>query len=132
MPSYPLPQHSAMVARTSFGPVAHEWTANDDNASHHHGLLDLNEVPCYLALYWNSRSKGKTVHVGTYKLNLRLLVGAGYSQLNPGRKVRLRFVRDPDGVVLIRPNDSSPGLPVGLALFDLPPIQTPGLAGIPS
>jgi hypothetical protein len=117
-PDYPDRAHSLMVARTSYGPVAHEWTGNEDDAGHHHGLLDLNEVPCYLALYWQSRAAGRTVHVGTYKLNLRRLAAAGFAQEKSGRKVRLRFVRDRDGTVVIRPNESSPGLPVGVARFD--------------
>lgn len=118
MATYPDPAHSLLVSRTTFGPVAHEWTANEDDAGHHHGLLDINEVPCYLALYWHSRARGRTVHVGTYKLNLRRLAAAGYAQEKPGRKVRLRFVRDPEGTIEIRPNESSPGLPVGTADFN--------------
>lgn len=107
-----------MVARTTYGPVAHEWTANEDDAGHHHGLLDFSLAPTYLALYWQSKRRGRTLHVGTYKLNLRALVKAGYAQEKTGRKVRLRFVRDPDGTVLIRPNESSEGLPVGMADFE--------------
>ena len=115
---YPAPAHALLVSRTNAGPVNHDWTGNDDDAGQHHGLLDINEVPCYLALYWQSRATGRTVHVGTYKLRLRGLAQAGYAQEKPGRKVRLRFVRDPDGTIEIRPNDSSPGLPVGVAIFD--------------
>jgi hypothetical protein len=107
-----------MVTRTDYGPVSHEWTANEDDAGQHHGLLDLNGLPCYLALYWHSRARGRTVHVGTYKLSLRALVKAGFAQEKTGRKVRLRFVRTEDGIVEIRPNESSPGLPVGVADFD--------------
>ena len=120
MPAYPDPSHALLVSRANVASVSHEWTANEDDAGHHHGLLDLNEVPCYLALYWQSRTRGRTVHVGTYKLNLRRLASAGYAQEKPGHRVRLRFVRDQDGTVEIRPNDSSPGLPVGRADFDAP------------
>ena len=121
MTEYPDPKHALMVSRTTHGPVSHEWTANEDDVGQHHGLLDMNEVPCYLALYWFSRSRGRTVHVGTYKLNLRRLAAAGYAQEKPGRKVRLRFVCDDDGTIEIRPNDSSPGLPVGVADFSRGP-----------
>jgi|GEM_PF-2859736 len=118
MPEYPDPAHATMVSRTAYGPVDHEWTANDDAAAHHHGLVELSGVPCYLALYWHSKSRARTVHVGTYKLNLRALAKAGFVQEKPGRKARLRFVRDEDGTIEIRPNDSSPSLPVGTAAFD--------------
>jgi hypothetical protein len=118
MPTYPDPAHALMVTRTDYGPVSHEWTANEDEAGHHHGLLDLNSVPCYLALYWQSNARRRTVHVGTYKLSLRALLKAGFVQEKSGRKVRLRFVRNDDGVVEIRPNESTPGLPVGVADFD--------------
>ena len=96
----------------------HEWTANDDDAGHHHGLLELTGVPCYIALYWHSKARGRTVHVGTYKLNLKALVKAGFAQEKPGHRVRLRFARDVDGIVEIRANESSPGLPVGAVSFD--------------
>jgi len=115
---YPDPSHAPLVTRTTFGPAKHEWTANDDDAGHHHGLLDMNETPCYLALYWQSSARGRIIHVGTYKLNLRRLAAAGYAQEKPGRKVRLRFVRSADGTIEIRLNDSSPGLPVSIARFD--------------
>jgi hypothetical protein len=107
-----------MVSRTTYGPVDHEWTANADDADHHHGLLDLSGVPCYLALYWHSKARGRTVHVGTYKLNLRALAKGGFVQEKPGRKVRLRFVRDGDGTIQIRANESSLGLPVGTVDYD--------------
>jgi hypothetical protein len=114
-PTYPTPEHALLVSRTS-EPAAREWTADDD-AGHHHGLLSLNEVPCILALHWQSRARGRTVHVGTFKLNLRRLAAAGFAQAKPGRKVRLRFVRDPEGTIEIRANESSPGLPIGTADF---------------
>ena len=120
MPDYPDTAHALLVSRANIASVPHEWTGNDDDAGHHHGLLDLNEAPCYLALYWQSRTRGRTVHVGTYKLNLRRLASPGYAQTKPGHMVRLRFVRDEDGTVEIRANDSSPGLPVGRADFDAP------------
>ena len=116
MPTLPDPAHAMLVSRTTAGPVPHEWTGNDDDAGHHHGLLDANEVPCLLALYWQSRRAGRTIHVGTYKLNLRRLAKAGFA-VEKGAKVRLRFVRDDDGTIEIRSNDSSPGLPVGRADF---------------
>jgi hypothetical protein len=117
MPPYPAAAHASMIARTNHGPVDHEWTANADDLDHHHGLLDLSGVPCYLALYWHSKARGRTVHVGTYKLNLRALAKAGFVQEKLGRKVRLRFVRDEEGTVKIRPNESSPGLPVGTVVY---------------
>lgn len=112
----PDPSHALLVSRTA-EPAAHEWKGNEDDAAHHHGLLDANEVPCVLALYWHSRRAGPTVHVGTYKLRLRQLARAGFATEKPGNKVRLRFVRDSDGTIEIRVNDSSSGLPVGRADF---------------
>jgi hypothetical protein len=113
---YPDRSHESLVSRT-YAQAKHEWTGNEDDAGQHHGLLDINEVPCYLALYWQSRAAGRTVHVGTYQLNLRRLAKAGFASEKAGKKVRLRFVRDADGTIEIRPNDSSPGLTVGRADF---------------
>ena len=100
-PEYPLASDSLLVARTTFGPVAHEWTGNDDHSGHHHGL------------YWESKRAGRTVHVGTYKLNLRRLIQAGYAREETKRKARLRFVRTSNGAIVIQINDSAPSLPVG-------------------
>lgn len=114
----PDPAHAALVTRiATAGPGAHEWTGNEDDAGHHHALLDANEVPCFVSLYWSSKQAGRTVHVGIFKLNLRRLANAGYAVEKPGKKVRLRFVRDMDGTIAIRLNESSPGLPVGRAEF---------------
>jgi len=117
MPDFPDSAHAIFVSRTTYGPVYHEWTANEDDAGEHHGAIDGNEVPCYLALYWQSRRAGRTVHVGTYKLNLRRLAKAGFAREEGRKKIRLRFVRKPDGVVVIQINDSGPELPVGVAIF---------------
>ena len=114
-PTYPDPKVRFLVERVGAGFGVRHWTGNEDDAGEHHGLIPLNEVPRLLTLSWYSRSRGETVLVGTYKLNLRLLAQHGFAEEKPGRQVRLRFVRDSDGTVEIRPNDSSSGLPVGLA-----------------
>ena len=114
---YPLPEHAPLVSRTTFGPAKHEWTGNDDDAGEHHGTIDINEVPCYLALYWQSRSVGRTVHVGTYRLSLHRLERAGIVRAEGKRKVRLRFVREDDGVIVIQINSDGPRIPVGYALW---------------
>jgi hypothetical protein len=106
------PYQEMYISRTT-EPASHEWTANDDDAGHHHNLLDANEVPCVIALYWHSKRANRTVHVGTFKLRLRQLAKAGYAVAKPGHKVRLRFVRDEEGIINIQVNDSSPALPVG-------------------
>jgi hypothetical protein len=76
------------------------------------------EVPCYLGLDWHSRMAGRTIHVGSCKLNLRRLAAAGFVAEKPGRKVRLRFVRDSDGTIDIRPNNAAPALPIRVANFE--------------
>lgn len=114
----PATTHSALVSRTTHGPVSHEWTANEADAGEHHGAIDANEVPCYLALYWHSRRAGRTVHVGTYRLNLRQLAKAGFAREEGKKKIRLRFVREVEGTVCIQINAPGPALPVGVARFD--------------
>lgn len=116
--TYPSPEHAHIMSRTSFGPVSHDWTGNDDDAGEHHGAINVNEAPCYLALYWHSRRAGRTVHVGTFKMNLHRLERAGYARAEGARKVRLRFVRGSDGVIAIQINNDGPCLPVGHAAFE--------------
>ena len=115
---YPLPSDASLISRTNSGTDVHEWTGNDDDQGQHHGLLNANEVPCYIALYWQSRRAGRTVHVGTYKANLRQLVKRGLARNEGKSKVRLRFVRQDDGIIVIQLNESAPSLAVGRAVFN--------------
>lgn len=112
--THPDPSVAKMVQRVPFAPGAAVWTG-DDERGEHHGLVSLNHMPFYMDLFWKSSVNGQTIHIGTYKLSLRDLVNAGYAIQKPHRMVRLRFARDSDGTIEIRPNDSSPGLPVGSA-----------------
>ncbi|MGK2935913.1 MAG: hypothetical protein ACSLFE_11830 [Gemmatimonadaceae bacterium] len=125
MPESPLPNpsYASLVTRISDDSRGRTWTGNDDDAGHYHNLVDANEVPCVISLYWKSKRAGRTVHVGTYKLSLTGLARAGFAQKKPGGKVRLRFVRNGSGIVEIRPNASSPGIPVGRADFTHPMSQ---------
>jgi len=51
MPIYPDPSHAALISRTSFGRVTHEWTANDDDAGHHlHPSFTQHETVPYCAV----------------------------------------------------------------------------------
>lgn len=118
IPALPDASQASLVSRTSYIPDAHPWTANADKADEHNGVLNANEVPCYIELNWQSKRGGKTVHVGTFKLNLRALARVGFARLETSHKVRLRFVRKDDATVVIQINDASPALPVGLAVFD--------------
>lgn len=120
MPEFALPDpsYASLVTRITDDLGGRKWTGNDDDAGHYHGLLDANEVPCVISLHWQSKRAGRTVHVGTYNISLRELARAGFAQTKPGDKVRLRFVRKRNGTIEIRPNSSSPGLPIGRADFD--------------
>lgn len=114
---YPLASDASLISRTTSGTDVHEWTGNDDDQGQHHGLLNANEVPCYIALYWQSRKAGRTVHVGTYRMNLRLLVKQGLARQEGKSRIRLRFVRQDDGIIVIQLNESAPLLRVGRAPF---------------
>jgi hypothetical protein len=114
---YPLAADASLISRTTSGIDVHEWTGNDDDQGQHHGLLNANEVPCYIALYWQSRKAGRTVHVGTYRMNLRLLVKHGLARQEGKSKIRLRFLRQDDGIIVIQLNESAPLLRVGSAEF---------------
>ncbi|MBX3132446.1 MAG: hypothetical protein KF689_03515 [Gemmatimonadaceae bacterium] len=70
-----------------------------------------------IILDWHSAALRQTVRVGSYRLYPRALITAGFCR-ESGGMMRLRFVRDSNGVVSIQANDSSPALPVGLAEFE--------------
>jgi hypothetical protein len=81
--------------------------------------MTRSTLPLLLSLAFSALGCGaekSMAPTSSYKLNLRRLAKDGYAVEKAG-KVRLRFVRDPDGTIQIRPNDSSPGLPVGRADF---------------
>ena len=114
----PDPQHGSIVARVALAPAdAREWTANADDADEHHGAVRLNENPCFIRLLWHSRRAGKTIDVGTFRLSPRGLLNAGFCREERAGTVRIRFVRDEDGLIVIQANNSAPAVPVGEALF---------------
>ena len=112
----PDPSHAPVVSRTT-APPAHDWHANEDDASHHHGLVSANEFRTQSHFIGNRVARVRQVHVGNDRINLRALAKAGFAEAQPGNKVRLRFARDADGRVVIQVNNSSPALPVGHAQF---------------
>jgi hypothetical protein len=117
--SLPDPKHVLIATRLSHTPAdTREWTGNEDDAGQHHEPVRINENPCYIHLQWQSRSAGRTVDVGTFKLYPRGLLNAGYCHEERKGTIRLRFVRDDDGVISIQANSAGPALPVGAAHFD--------------
>ena len=118
MEDLPAAADRPLVERIAWVPGAREWTGNENSDDQHHGLVSLNESPLRLRLLWQSSDSRETVEVGTFKINLRGLVAKEHAQQKAGLKVRLRFVRSPDGVISIQANDSGPALDVGYAQFD--------------
>ena len=116
---YPDRKHALIATRLSHTPAdARDWTGNEDDAGQHHGAVRINENPCRVHLQWHSRRAGRTVDVGTFKLYPRGLLNAGYCHEERKGTIRVRFVRDEDGVISIQANDEGPALPVGEARFD--------------
>jgi hypothetical protein len=115
----PSSEHAAVATRVALTPSdSREWTANEDDAGEHHGAVRLNENPCVIHLLWYSKRAGKTVDVGTFKLSPRGLLNGKYSREERPGTVRIRFVRNEDGLVVIQANDAGPALPVGEAHFE--------------
>jgi hypothetical protein len=113
---YPEKSHSLRIVRLDIPPAdARHWQADHDSRDDHHGEVRAN-APMSIVLDWHSAALGQTVRVGAYRLYPRALINAGFCR-ESGGMMRLRFVRDADGVVSIQTNDSSPALPVGLAEF---------------
>lgn len=116
MGTYPEKEHALRVVRLDMAPPdARHWQADHDARYDHHGEVRAN-APISIVLDWHSRALGRTERVGAFRLYPRALINAGFCQ-GAGSMMRLRFVRDADGIVSIQANDASPALPVGEAHF---------------
>jgi hypothetical protein len=85
----------------------------DDNQSHHHGKVSVNETPLYLNLSWRRTAADPPKRVGIFRLDLAQLLMAGYIRYDPadsfGPHVRLRLVRA-DGRFYVQVNEKGPRL----------------------
>ena len=74
------------------------WTLREDNQSHYHGVVSLNESPLLLELLWRPNATAQVSRVGLFRLNLEKLLAGGYIRRDPvdsihGNDVRVRFVQ---------------------------------------
>jgi hypothetical protein len=89
------------------------WTLRADNHEHHHGVVSLSERPLYLALSWRRSATDTEQSVGTFQLDLDLLLAGGYIRREGSDgegKVRLRVVRSDDGKFWIQTRSDGPRL----------------------
>ena len=116
--SYPLLSVSHLARRVQNSEVSEirrDWTGNDESARNHHERVDLGESPLRLRLSWKKSPKDPVHLIGVYELDLRQLLTAGYTRIEPKtqNEIRLRFYHGYDDLIYIQVNSKEPGLPIG-------------------
>jgi hypothetical protein len=76
------------------------------------------ETPCVINLYWKEKEDSPEQFVGSYSLNLKALLDAGYlkSDANHHNQVFLRFQRSADNKIQIAINKSSKSIDCGIVI----------------
>lgn len=97
--------------------VDHNWTMNDRVRQHHHNWIDL-KTPCLINLYWRENDASPEQFIGSYNLNLKALLDAGYlkSDADHHNQVFLRFQRSDDNKIQIAINKSSKAIDCGIVI----------------
>jgi hypothetical protein len=90
------------------GVPVRRWTLRNDNNSHHHGSVRLSESPLYLDLSWRPTAADRPQPVGTFRLDLVALHGAGCIRSESPGCLRLRIVRTEDGCFYVQAKRDGP------------------------
>lgn len=102
----------AAVQAAPLGARIRRWTLRADNKAHHHGVVRLSESPLYLDLSWRLNAADPPRRVGTFRLDLVALLGAGCirseSTNSCGTDVRLRIGRAVDGSFYVQTSQDGP------------------------
>lgn len=97
------------------GTKAHAFTLRDDNHRHYHRSVSLSESPYYVALAWRADRESPVHQLGTFRLDLPVLLASGNVRPDrPGDEstVRVRFYRADDGGIYLQPRLDAPRLRV--------------------
>ena len=117
----PTPPSDELVRRVEFTPVgikARRFTLRDDNAQHYHREMLIIESPVYVKLAWRATAKSQVHSLGTFRLDLRGLLSAGYirrERPNLEDAVRVRLFRANNGTIYLQSKQGSPALAVAAA-----------------
>lgn len=92
--------------------VTREWTGNDGNRFHHHGIVRLDESPLKIRLYWRSSKDSTKKLIGNFLLDLHGLLKAGLVRLEnqDAQKIRLRFTHTNGSFIEISQGTEHQGL----------------------
>lgn len=104
------------VQVVSAGAKVRKWTLREDNKSHYHGVVRLDDSPLYLELFWRRTDESPMHRVGLFRLNLPGLLQGGYIRYEPadssGPEVRLRIVRA-EGQFFVQVKQDGPRILMG-------------------
>ena len=113
--SHPRISPAKRVSAVPAGVSAHTFTLRDDNNRHYHRAVQLTDSPYYVALAWRADSKSPVHPLGTFRLDLPVLLASGNIRLDRASdesRVRVRFYRADDGGIYLQPRLRAPRLHV--------------------
>jgi hypothetical protein len=98
--------------------INRQWTGNDDNGFHCHGVVSIDESPLSIRLYWKRATQAPKHLVGTYLLDLYALCERGFVRWEKEyeRTLRLRFEHSDDNSIRISKRRRDNGLQIGTFL----------------
>lgn len=90
-----------------------QWTGNDQSARQYHARMPMDLAPFTLALNWRELPSAPAEQVGTFRLNLEILLAHDLVYEDGPGKVRVRFVHAKDGNLYLQGRSSGPRVLVG-------------------
>jgi len=128
-----LPKASSILAARidceELPKTSRDWTINDLNDRHFHGIVRLAESPLTIRLSWRATPESAVTSLGCFRLDLHRLLIDGYVRREregeEAPEVRLRFARNDEGIVSIQIRSDLPALPV--TWVDRTALQAAGL-----
>jgi hypothetical protein len=104
----------SLVKTLPSGVNSRKWTLRNDNQSHYHGVVSIEETPLYIDFSWRQTADDPIMYIGLFCLDLPGLLQGGFIRWepanSPGSMLRLRIIRDNDGKFYIQVNSKSPRL----------------------
>ncbi len=98
------------------GAKVRKWILREDNNSHYHGVVRLDDSPIYLELFWRRTAESPVHRVGLFRLNLPGLLQGRFIRYEPadssGPEVRLRIVRA-EGQFFVQARQEGPCILMG-------------------
>jgi hypothetical protein len=107
-----------LFIRLADGTEARPCNGDDEKGARtHHGFIPAQDNLKDIALYWRTVENAPRRYIGTYRLDLTVLLNAGYvrtASYHGKNGFRLKFVHADNDCIYIQKDSDSPRLVVGV------------------